>query len=188
LSGKSVYEETVDVWLSERSSREPAPISDDWLKRLRGYAEELRIRIKLATDRSSIHFKLCEKELDVLTTLVSNIFQLRLEKIVLAAMRGESIGNLIPAEKRLYESLTKPLTIYREYIQYCTDSLDFSKQMVESIDSVIVVFVKEAPAIVDSDGITRGPFPVGSIASLDHKTAELLERGGFVRRLPLIRG
>lgn len=188
MSGKTVYEEAVDVWFLERASGSPVHISEDWLLRLRDYAEELRVRLRLATDRNGIHFKVCERELEVLSTLVSNIFRTRLEKIVLAAMRGEAIENLTTAERRLYEALQKHLTIYQEYLANCIESLDFTKGLKEPTDKVVVVFLKEAPAIVDADGMTRGPFREGSIASLDNKTAELLERGGFVRRLPLVRG
>ncbi|MEM4152458.1 MAG: hypothetical protein QW663_07130 [Nitrososphaerota archaeon] len=156
MSGKTVYDEVVEVWSLEKTSEAPVKISEDLLKRLKEYAEELRIRLRLAVDRESIHSKLCERELEVLTTLVSEIFKARMKKIVNAAMSGEALENLLPVENRLYESLLKSLAVHRE--------------------------------IVDADGVERGPFREGAIASLDHRTADLLERGGYVRRLPLIRG
>ncbi|MEM0481534.1 MAG: hypothetical protein QXM16_01410 [Nitrososphaerota archaeon] len=188
MSGKTIYEEVVEVWSLERSSKSPARISEEWLKRLKEYAEELRVRLRLAVDRDSIHSKLCERELEVLSTLVSEIFKARLDKIVRAAIRGEAVENLLPAESRLYESLLKSLAVYREYIEYCSETLDLTRELAETVDKVVVEFLKDAPAIVDADGVTRGPFREGSIASLDHRTADLLEKGGYVRRLPLIRG
>ncbi len=188
MSGKTVYEEVVEVWGLEKASKGPVKISEDWLRRLKEYAEELRVRLRLAVDRDSIHSRLCERELEVLSTLVSDIFNARLEKIVRAAIRGEAVENLLPAENRLYENLLKSLAVYREYIEYCSETLDLTRELVETVDKVVVEFLKDAPAIVDVDGVTRGPFREGSIASLDHRTADLLEKGGYVRRLPLIRG
>jgi DNA replication initiation complex subunit (GINS family) len=188
LSGKTIYDEVVEIWSLERTSKSLVKISEDWIKRLKEYAEELKVRLRLAVDRDSIHSRLCERELEVLSTLVSDIFNVRLEKIVRAAIRGEAVENLLPAESRLYESLLKSLTVYREYIEYCSETLDLTRELTEAVDKVVVEFLKDAPAIVDADGVTRGPFREGSIASLDHRTADLLERGGYVRRLPLIRG
>ncbi len=188
MSGKTIYDEVVEIWSLERTSKSLVKISEDWIKRLKEYAEELKVRLRLAVDRDSIHSRLCERELEVLSTLVSDIFNVRLEKIVRAAIRGEAVENLLPAESRLYESLLKSLTVYREYIEYCSETLDLTRELTEAVDKVVVEFLKDAPAIVDADGVTRGPFREGSIASLDHRTADLLERGGYVRRLPLIRG
>jgi len=188
VSGKTVYDEVVEVWSLEKTSEAPVKISEDLLKRLKEYAEELRIRLRLAVDRESIHSKLCERELEVLTTLVSEIFKARMKKIVNAAMSGEALENLLPVENRLYESLLKSLAVHREYVEYCSETLDLTRELTETYEKVVVVFLKDAPAIVDADGVERGPFREGAIASLDHRTADLLERGGYVRRLPLIRG
>lgn len=188
MSGKTVYDEVVEIWGLERTSKGLVKISEEFVRRLKEYAEGLRVRLRLAVDRDSIHSRLCERELEVLSTLVSDIFNARLEKIVRAAMKGETVENLLPGESRIYENLAKSLAVYREYIEYCSETLDLTRELAESVDKVVVEFLKDAPAIVDADGVTRGPFREGSIASLDHRTADLLERGGYVRRLPLIRG
>ncbi|MCS7145576.1 MAG: hypothetical protein RMJ28_03635 [Nitrososphaerota archaeon] len=187
MSAKTVYEEVVEAWRLERSSETPARISEDWLRRIREYAEELKVRLRLAVDRESIQSKLCERELEVLSALISDILKMRLEKILKAAVKGEDLENLLPIESRLHEGLLKSVAVYREYIEYCSESFDLTRELRESGERAVVVFLKDAPAIVDGEGVTRGPFREGSIATLDTKTADLLERGGYVRRLPLLR-
>jgi len=188
LRDKTVYDELVDLWRQERGSKTPVKIPEEWVGRLREYAEGLRVRLRLAVDRGSINSKLCERELEVVSTLVSDLLYTRLEKIVRAAMEGELVENLIPAEARLQDNLYKILAAYREFIEHSSSTLDLSRGALESVERVVVAFLKDVPAIVDSDGVARGPFKAGSIAALDHRTADLLERRGLARRLPLMRG
>lgn len=188
MSGRTVYDDVLEVWAAEKASGVPVKISEDWMKRLREYVEELRVRLRLAVDRESIHSRLCEKELEILSALVSDILRMRLDKIVRAAVRGEEVENLLPTEVRVYEGLSKSLSVYREYLEYVSETLDLTRELREPAANVVVVFLKDAPAIVDSDGVSRGPFREGSLAALDYKTVEILERGGYVKRLPLLRG
>ena len=183
-SERNVYRETYELWSSEKSSPQPITIPQDWITALKHYAEELRVRVRLAVDREAFSTRLLTEELDILSRLVSDMMLKRMRKLIEAAVEGRRVENLLPVEAELYERLQRPLTSYREYLEHVKYSLDLSGESIEAPPSVVAVFVKPAPAIVDSEGVTRGPFMEGDIAALDPRTARLLEQGGYVRLLP----
>jgi DNA replication initiation complex subunit (GINS family) len=186
-SGGNVYRETLELWNSERGSPHPIKIPDRWIRSLKDHAEDLRINARLAVNKDSINTRLLSGELEILSKMVEDLLRRRLRKIIDAALEGRRLENLLPVEAELYEKLQLPLTSYREYIEHVKYSLDLTAKKVESSARLVVVFVKPAPAIVDSDGVARGPFPEGAVASLDPPTARLLEQGGYVKILPTLK-
>ncbi len=182
-----MYRETLELWNGERGSPHPIKIPERWIRSLKGHAEDLRINARLAVNKDSINTRLLSGELEILSKMVEDLLRRRLRKIIDAALEGRRLENLLPIEAELYEKLQLPLTSYREYIEHVKYSLDLTAKNLESPARLVVVFVKTAPAIVDSDGVTRGPFPEGTVASLDPPTARLLEQGGYVKILPTLK-
>lgn len=178
-----IYSAVLSIWREETSTQGLAAIPEELRSSLRAHAAELRRQIRLSADRRSINTQLKEEELRVLTALVEQILSARMEKIVEAALRGEMPDNMLEFEGQLFRRMSGAARQYREAIQEASLSLDLSIQLRRERGLPVILFEKESPALVDSQGLKRGPFREGDLSLLPEETVDLLEKGGYVRRV-----
>ncbi len=177
------YAQTVEIWKAESSSERLAPIPQDWPENLRSYASRLRMEIRLAVDKKSISTVLREEELRILSSLVRNIFMLRMRKIIDAALREAPLENMLEFEEEMYRAFQKLGRTYLEAVDEVAETLSL-RPKIKMDGKILVVMLKDTSAIVDRKGQVHGPFREGDIALIPPESAELLEKGGYARRLP----
>lgn len=177
------YVRAVEIWRAESSSERLALIPPDWPENLRNYASRLRMEFRLAVDKKSINNLLREEELRVLSSLVKKIFVLRMRKIIDAALRDEQLDNMLEFEKEMYDAFNILGRLYLDAINEMAEMLN-AKPSIRVDGKVLVMMLKDTSAIVDGKGQIHGPFKEGDIALIPPESAELLEKGGFAKRLP----
>lgn len=177
------YAQTVEIWRAECSSERLAPIPQDWPENLKNYASRLRMEIRLAVDKKSINTILREEELKVLSSLVKKIFMIRMRKIIDAALRDDHLENMLEFEEEMYRAFQKLGRTYLETVSEVAETLNL-RPRIKMDGKVLVVMLRETSAIVDGKGQIHGPFREGDIALIPPESAELLEKGGYARRLP----
>ncbi|MEM4450123.1 MAG: hypothetical protein QXQ33_04810, partial [Nitrososphaerota archaeon] len=175
--------QSVDIWRAENSSERLAPIPQEWAENLRSHASRLRMEIKLAVDKKSINTILREEELRILSSLVRKIFMLRMRKVIDAALRGETLENMLEFEEEMYRAFQKLGRAYLGIVNEVSEMLNLSPK-IKIDEKELVVMLKDTSAIVDKKGHVHGPFREGDIAIIPPDSAELLERGGYAKRLP----
>jgi len=177
------YAQTVEIWKAESSSEQLASIPQDWPENLRSYASRLRMEIRLAVDKKSINTILKEEELRILSSLVRRIFMLRMKKVIDAALRGTPLENMLEFEEEMYRAFQKLGRTYLEAVNEAAETLNL-RPKIKMDGKILVVMLRDTPAIVDKKGQAHGPFREGDIALIPPESAELLEKGGYARRLP----
>jgi len=179
----TVYSAVLAIWREENSTERLVFISEELRRSLKSHASDLRRQIRLSADRRSVNTQLKEEELRVLTMLTQQILSRRMAKIVEAALRGERPDNMLEFESELFSRISGAARLYREAIQEASLSLDLSIQLRREKGLSVIVFVKDSPALVDSQGARHGPFREGDLSSLPEEIVSLLEKGGYVRRV-----
>ncbi len=179
----TVYERLLKVHAEELRSQALAKIPEDLLEQLASYSRELRRAVRMSSEKSSLHHRIRERELEVLKALLSEVLERRLEKVVSAALEGRTLENALPFEVELFQDLRISLEAYRDLISQSVEGLDLRGRAYRR-ENVLLVFTEDYPSVTDEEGRRRGPFRRGTIASLPPLLALLVLDSGKARRLP----
>lgn len=175
-----MFQELYEAWLRETENPELQKLKPEFYKRLAQYFRSLRRELR-EVDEKSLRGRLKLQEFEKAEALASDLLKLRFEKIFSLLRSGklpESL-NLAEEEVSIYgkvkEALEKAEAL-REYV--------FSGVEREEGDRLILVrFLKDAPALVDSNLKTYGPFKREDVAYLPKELAEGLIRHNIAKRV-----
>lgn len=177
-----MYEELYKAWRIEKLEEPLQPLDRDFYKKLSKYLEELKDRLKMM-DEKTLKTKLIQGEDEKSRRLASELFDIRLKKIVEVILKDSSIpsSNLTEEEEELYRSLAETL----ENSKKVKKSLMEGGRVEPPANSeetktkrILIRFTKEVPAIVCVDMKTYGPFKPEDIGALPPENAQALIRQG----------
>ncbi|MCS7117398.1 MAG: hypothetical protein NZ957_01245 [Thaumarchaeota archaeon] len=176
------YEALLKVLEDQRRSTKLVRIPQAVASQLRNRASLLRHSLRTISDKRSVGYKLKESELRAYQEMVSNLLKARMRMLIWAAQSGTDPGDALPFEQSLYLELRTIIEQYLELLDFCSRSLDLSKDFTRKA-TVTVSVLEDLPALMDVSGRKRGPFKRGSVATLPYDMARNLIASGKAKRL-----
>ncbi|OYT68095.1 MAG: hypothetical protein B6U65_00400 [Candidatus Wolframiiraptor sp. EX4484-121] len=184
-SGQSIYELLTTLWRRERESEGLVKLPEDFARRVQEYVGSVKHYLKVS-DRQSLSYELKRAELEAVTSLLNELFGLRLRKILNLVLQEGSPENLFDFESRIYLNLLESVKEYRRRVRELMVSVAYRDwREIKSI-LVPVYFLKEHGKIVTPDRRAYGPFKPGDIAVLPPENAKILEMKDVVRVLRVL--
>jgi len=182
---KDVYDLLNDIWRKEIEEEQPVKLPEDLAEKLREYVGSIKHYLKVS-DKETLSAELREAAANTVIKLVKEIFELRLRKIIRAALRNEIPENLYGFELRFCPNLLKLLQDYRDSVREMATAAAY--QDWEQIRSryEVVCFLKDVSQIVGPNLEVYGPFKRGDIATLPLENARNLELSNIVRIIKVL--
>ena len=182
---KDVYDLLNDIWRKEIEEEQPVKLPEDLAEKLREYVGSIKHYLKVS-DKETLSAELREAAANTVIKLVKEIFELRLRKIIRAALRNEIPENLYGFELRFCPNLLKLLQDYRDSVREMATAAAY--QDWEQIRSKyeVVCFLKDVSQIVGPNLEVYGPFKTGDIATLPLENARNLELSNIVRIIKVL--
>ena len=184
-SGQSIYELLTTLWRRERESGELVKLPEDFAQRIQEYIGSVKHYLKVS-DRQSLSYELKRAELEAVTSLLNELFRLRLRKILNLVLQESSPENLFDFESRIYLNLLESVKEYRRRVGELMVSVAYRDWREIKSNLIPVYFLKEHEKIVGSDRKTYGPFKPGDIAVLPPENVKILEMRNVVRVLRVL--
>jgi len=178
----NVYKAILDLWYRERTSSDLLEISRDLEGHVRKYAAEARRDIRIS-DKRSIESIVQRQEMFIIRRLVESIFDIRLRKIMLLAMQGKQVENLMDFEKYTYFNLSRIISEHRDRIKNVAYDMKIYTPRVEDRHRFLVHFDEPVSKIMGEDVKAYGPFKLNDIATLPAGNARALVRRHLVKRI-----
>lgn len=123
-----------------------------------------------------------EKHRTYLEKLIEEIYGRRKNKIVLHAVRSESLEslpqNVIPLEVELYKDVVELLKKHKKLVLEQKPQIKKEDKPVEG-DKITVRIVRAIPAIVGPDLNSYGPFKEDNVVELPVESAKILIERGY---------
>ena len=182
----------LDAWEKERHRQDIQPLPEGFFALMSEYTSRLRGQAEPA-DTTSLRGRLMEKERRYADTMLQEIAQLRLRKIVLAELENMPLEStsLTAEEKRLQVDLRRLLSAHSQELRQALLG-EARPQEVErppareerpAPANKVVRFLQSLPAIMGVDMKTYGPFKAEEVASLPLQNSENLIRRGIAKEV-----
>ena len=184
-SGQSIYELLTSLWRRERESEELVKLPEDFGRRVQEYIGSVKHHLKVS-DKQSLSFELKKAELEAVTSLLNELFELRLRKILNLVLQEGSPENLFDFESRIYLNLLESVKEYKRRVRELMVSVAYRDWREVESTLIPVYFLKEHDRIISSDRRIYGPFKPGDIAVLPSENAKVLEMKNIVRVLRVL--
>lgn len=177
-----VYRAILDLWYRERASNNLCKISRDLEGQVYRYATQTRRDIRIS-DKRSIGSIVQRQEMSMIRRLVKSIFDIRLRKIMLLAMQGKQVENLMDFEKYTYFNLSRIISEHRDRIRNVAYDMKIHSSRVEERHRFLVHFNELFSSIMGEDVKTYGPFKLNDIATLPAGNVRALVRRHLANRI-----
>jgi DNA replication initiation complex subunit (GINS family) len=129
-------------------------------------------------DAADLLTKIDAEHREHISKRVYEIFERRRNKIVFAALRSgqKEPANMVPAEKKFCEKISKDLEDYKEVLsgEPSSNKEEDTTIVNAQIRKAKVRFLTQFPSIIGSDMVHYGPFKEGDIADIPRDNAKVL--------------
>lgn len=178
-----MYEELYEAWRKEKENEEIQELPDDFYVKVARYIKKLREESRML-DEKSVKAKILRRKTENVERMVKELLQLRLEKIVRKALKGEKVSDVVLVREEQPWN-RKLASLVREFQSFSNELLRgrLEEGLEEKPKTVVVRFLKDVPAIVGADMKTYGPFAAEDVATLPFENAEVLIKRGVVERV-----
>lgn len=180
-----VYELIIEAWRLERGEEELAKLPEDLLENVRKYVGEMKHQLKVS-DRGTLAAELRESSLSATIKVVRELFELRLRKLIKAAIEGKPLQNLVGFEHRVYPRLISLIKEYRDNVEELTEAMAYQDWERVPSKYELVCFLRDMPEFVGIDLEHYGPFKAGDLAALPPENARNLEVAGIARVVKIL--
>jgi hypothetical protein len=180
-----LYEALMEAWRIERGEEGLAKLPEELLEDIRKYIGSLKHQLRVS-DRGTLTSDLREVFLDAVTRIVRELFELRLRKLVEAAVEEKPLENLIGFERRIYPRLVSLIKEYRDCVGELVEAVAYQNWEKMPSRYELICFLKDAPELIGIDLESYGPFKAGDIAALPSENARNLELAGVVRVIKVL--
>jgi len=177
-----VYKAILDLWYRERASNDLCEISRDLEEEVYRYATEARRDIRVS-DKRSIESIVQRQEMSIVRRLVESIFDVRLRKIMLLAMQGKQVDNLMDFEKYTYFNLSRIISEHRDRIKNVAYDMKIHPPPVEERRRFLVHLNELVSKVMGEDVKPYGPFKLDDIATLPAGNVRALVRKRLANRI-----
>ncbi len=179
-----MYDELFKIWRKERESMNLQHLPKDFYTRLADYMRKIREERRMM-DEESVRGKLLKKEEENVKKMISDLIQLRYEKIMrlIKEMEVAPLAALTEEEESLYNGLSNQTEIYQTFLE---DILRGRKPEIKHPKArgfIVVRILKDIPQIIGTDMKTYGPFKPEDIATLPEENAKALIKQGAAEEI-----
>ena len=180
-----MYKELYEAWRREKESMEIQELPDDFYVKVAGYIKKLREESRML-DEKSVKAKILRRKTGNVEAMVRELLQLRLEKIVRKALKGEKVSDMVLVQEEQPWN-RKLASLVEEFQSFSNELLRgrLAKALEEKPKTVVVRFLKDVPAIVGADMKTYGPFMAEDVATLPFENAEVFIRRGVAEKVEI---
>ena len=172
----TIYDETVKAWNQERTSNELQSLKPGFFKEVGGYVRRLK-EAHRNLDQKSLKAIIIHDELARLQGLVSQLLDLRLEKMWSAA-RSKTQIQPETVERQAYEAFSEIANHYDRLKEDLAQGREPQTFQTSKKERLTIRFLKDVPSIVGVDLRTYGPFLREDVAIVPYENAETLIRQG----------
>jgi DNA replication initiation complex subunit (GINS family) len=180
-----LYESLMEAWRIEKGEEGLAKPPEGLLEDIRKYIGSFKHQLRVS-DRGTLTSELREVFLEVVTRVVRGLFELRLRKLVDAAIEEKPLENLIGFECRIYPRLVSIIKEYRDYVEELIEAVAYQNWEKMPSRYELACFLKDTPEFIGIDLESYGPFKAGDIAALPSENARNLELAGVVRVIKVL--
>lgn len=177
-----MFSELYEAWLRESENAELQRLNTDFYKRLSEYFRSLRKEVE-GIDEKSLKGRLKIRELEKVEALASDLLKLRFRKIF-------SLFQDVEKPPEALNLTGEELAIYGKVREAFQAAEALRKAVISGVEEkppeekpVLVRFLKDAPALVDSNLKTYGPFKAEDVAYLPRELAEGLIRHNIAKKV-----
>ncbi len=177
---KAVYDVLNELWRKELESEDLIKLPEDLAQKLREYIGSIKHYLKVS-DKETLSAEIKEATVEAVSSLVKELFELRLRKILRHALNNTQPENLFRFEMRFYPSLLKLIQDYRENVEEMAAAIAYQDWEQVKTRYEVVSFLKDVDQIIGPNLEVYGPFKAGDVAALPEETARNLELAAVVR-------
>ena len=172
----TVYDDTVKAWNQERSSKELQSLKPGFFKDIASYVRRLKEALR-NLDQKSLKAIVIQDELSRLEKLVSQLVDVRLEKMWKASQTQSQIQP-DTVEKQAHETFNDVARYYDRLKEDLSQGREPQTFQASKKERLTIRFLKDVPSIVGVDLRTYGPFLKEDVAVVPFENAESLIRQG----------
>jgi len=174
-----MYDELFEAWRKEKINEEIQPLPKDFYVRLAKYVRKIREEQRML-DEKTVKGSLMKKEEENVKKMTEEIIQIRYEKIMRLARKGETIPitHLTEEEEKMFQEYSLQFDSFKKFAEKILQGR-LKKGEAKLKDSLVVVrILREIPEIIGVDMKTYGPFKPEDIVSLPAENARTLIKQG----------
>ena len=177
-----MYNELYKAWKAEKSSEKTQPLASDFYQRVQTYLSGLEAD-SASLETHSLQGRLALKEKEVVTRLLHELKETRLEKLVNATKNHGNVdtAGLTEEEKSLVKSIDDSLQAFEQERNEPADNATATPE--ERIELSVVRFLQDIPEIVGTDLKIYGPFKKEDVGSLPNQNAYALVKQGAAKEI-----
>ncbi|MEM1655085.1 MAG: hypothetical protein QXU12_04915 [Nitrososphaerota archaeon] len=175
----------MEAWRLEKGERDLARLPENLLEDIRKYIGSLKHQLRVS-DKGTLTSELKEVFLEAVMSVVRELFELRLRKLIGAAVEEKPVENLLEFERRIYPRLVSLIKEYRDYVKELIEAVAYQNWERMPSKYELVCFLKDTPEFIGIDLESYGPFKAGDLAALPPENARNLELAGIVRVIKVL--
>jgi len=174
-----LFNELYEAWLQENENPELQRLTENFYLRLSQYIKSLEEEAR-GLDEKSLKGRLKARELEWAKKLAQDLLKLRFQKIFsLSRLEGPPEAlNMTEEELAIYNHVREAAKAAEALLEKVVSGISQAEEKM-----VLVRFLKDAPALVDSNLKTYGPFKAEDVAYLPKELAEGLIRHNIAKRV-----
>ena len=177
-----MYNELYKAWKSEKNSEKAQPLAGDFYRRVQAYLNGLE-QDSAALEPHTIQGRLALKEREIVTRLLRELKEARLQKLVSVAKRHGDMDTtgLTDEEKTLVKGIEDSMKAFGQEKQEPVRTEDATSE--ETTELSVVRFLQDIPEIVGTDLKIYGPYKKEDVGSLPDQNARALVKQGAAKEI-----
>jgi len=174
-----MYDELFEAWRKEKINEEIQPLPKDFYVRLAKYVKKIREEQRML-DEKTVKGSLMKKEEENVKKMTIEIIQIRYEKIMHLARKGETVllTHLTKEEEEWFQESSLQFESFKKFVDMILQGRQKKAKKKTNENFVIVRILREIPEIIGVDMKTYGPFKPEDIVSLPAENARTLIKQG----------
>jgi len=177
-----LYNELYKAWKSEKSSEKTQPLASDFYQRVQTYLRGLE-EDSASLEAHTLQGRLALKEREIVTRLLRELKEARLQKLVSVAKRHGDMDTtgLTDEEKTLVKGIEDSMKAFGQEKQEPVRTEDATSE--ETTELSVVRFLQDIPEIVGTDLKIYGPYKKEDVGSLPDQNARALVKQGAAKEI-----
>jgi DNA replication factor GINS len=174
------FDDIKRAWTREKTSREPAKLSDDFYSSVAKHVAELKRELRHG---ERLRQELLRAELREVVRMVQEIHLLRVLKTMDQITKGRLPTSLLDRERYAFDEIKGALHKLHAELIAPVISGEAAISAKREITNEALIILTDMPQIIGDDLKQYGPFKSGEVAFLPKRSAQLLIKQKVARRI-----
>lgn len=170
------------AWRSEKSSEKTQPLANDFYQRVQTYLNGLE-QDSISLEAHTIQGRLTLKEKEVVTRLLQELKETRLQKLVTITKNHGDVDSagITEEERNLVKGIDDSLRAFEQGRNELDGAANSTPEV--QIELSVVRFLQDIPEIVGTDLKIYGPYKKEDVGSLPNQNARALVKQGAAKQI-----